>query len=49
MHHYIRLLKLPFLPSLSLNFLARWPNMTAKFIDKSAQKISIFASKANDA
>jgi len=44
---YIRLPKLPFLASLSLNFSTRCLHMLSKFIDKSAQKASSFASKAN--
>src|SRR5438045_9556919 len=43
----IRLLNLLFLASLSLNFSTRCSHMLSKFIDKSAQKASIFSSKAN--
>jgi len=47
LRNYICLLKLPFLAYLSLNFSTRCPNMLSKFIAKSAQKASIFSSKAN--
>jgi len=47
LRNYICLLKLPFLASLSLNFSTRCSHMLSKFIDKSAQKASIFSNKAN--
>jgi hypothetical protein len=46
LHNLIRLIKLPFLASLSANFSGISSHMTSKFDDKSAQKLSIFSSKA---
>lgn len=49
LRHYICLLKLSFLASLSLNFSTISLDMLSKFTNKSAQKVLIFPSKANDA
>ena len=47
LRNYICLLKLPFLASLLLNFSSICLHMNSKFTNKSAQKTSIFSSKAN--
>jgi hypothetical protein len=46
LQNLIRLLKLPFLASLSTNFSTICLHIISKFVDKSAQKLSIFPAKA---